>query len=243
MQKTDVISKKETAVAVPSYIKQDSNRGNENVTMEDIQLPRIDVLQALSPQLDKKKDAFIEGAEQGMLFNTLTGELYGPMVRIVPVSFVIRYMVWVNRKINKDGGLRGIFDTLAEADVFKEQQEDATALEISPTAEHLVLLEDGSEVIISMAKSKIKISRKFNALIRLHGGDRFSGMYMLTTQEDSSPQGEFKNFLIMPKVEYPTEEVYNKASAMYEEIARGARQTSANYDDQNEKEVEETTAY
>lgn len=74
---TDVAKKVAAAdVAVPDYIKQDSSRGNENVSSEDLQLPRLDVLQALSPQINKKKENYIDGAEVGMLFNTLTGELY-----------------------------------------------------------------------------------------------------------------------------------------------------------------------
>jgi len=216
---------------MPAYIKQGMNRGNENVSQDDLQLPRIDVLQALSPQINKKKDEYIEGAEAGMLFNTLTGELYPDGLRITPVSFVKRFLVWVDRQKDTNGGLRGVFDTPEEAEAFVESQEDEDKLEVVPTAEHLVLLDDGNEVILSMAKSKMKVSRKFNSLVRLNGGDRFANSYMVTSVDDEGAKGEFQNIAINSDG-YPSEEVYLKAEKLYEAIQGGQRQQSANYDDE-----------
>lgn len=222
------VAKKEDQM--PAYIKQGQNRGNENVSNEDLQLPRIDVLQALSPQINKKKDEYIEGAEVGMLFNTLTGELYPDGVSITPVSFVKRHLVWVDRKKDSEGGLRGVFDTSEEAEAFIESQEDEDKLEAVPTAEHLVLLDDGTEIILSMAKSKMKVSRKFNSLIRLNGGDRFSRKYLITTVDDKSAQGEFQNIAI-GNDGFPSEDVYNKAESLYEAISSGSKkQAAGNYD-------------
>jgi hypothetical protein len=218
-----------TADQLPAYIKQGQNRGNENVTQEDLQLPRIDVLQALSPQINKKKDEYIEGAEVGMLFNTLTGELYPDGVNITPISFVKRHLVWVDRKKDAEGGLRSVFDTSEEAEAFVETQDDEDKLEVVPTAEHLVLLTDGTEVILSMAKSKMKVSRKFNSLVRLNGGDRFGRSYLITTVDDKGPKGEFQNISVANNG-FPTEEVYLKAEALYEAIQSGAKQASGNYD-------------
>ena len=214
---------------LPAYIKQGMNRGNENVKSEDLQLPRIDVLQALSPQVNKKKDEYIDGAEVGMLFNTLTGELYREGVHVTPVTFAKRFLVWVNRKLDSEGGLRGVFDTAEEAEEFMNEQPDEDKLELVPTAEHLMLLDDGTEVIVSMAKSKMKVSRKFNSLVRLQGGDRFSKRYKITTVDDKSAQGEFQNISLSPDG-YPSEEVYLKAEALYTAISTGAiKQAKGDY--------------
>lgn len=215
---------------LPAYIKQGTNRGNENVSSDDLQLPRIDVLQALSPQINKKKDEYIDGAEVGMLFNTLTHELYPDGVHVTPVSFVKRFLVWVNRKMDSEGGLRGVFDTAAEAEEFMQDQPDEDKLELVPTAEHLMLLDDGTEVILSMAKSKMKVSRRFNSLVRLSGGDRFSARYLVTTVDDKSAQGEYQN-IKLEQDGYPSEQVYLKAEKLYEAINSGAmKQASGNYD-------------
>lgn len=221
---------------LPSYIKQDSNRGNENVSSEDLQLPRIDVLQALSPQINKKKDEYIDGAEVGMLYNTLTSELYSDGVIFTPVTFVKRYLVWVDREKDSNGGLMGVFDSAEEAETFADNHNDSDKLEISPTAEHLVLLEDGTEVILSMAKSRMKVSRKFNSLVRLNGGDRFSRSYMATSVDDKSSQGEFQNMGITPHG-FPSEEVYLKAEALFEAINGGEKkQQQAAYSEEPAKE-------
>ncbi len=226
-----------TSNNVPAYIKQDSARGNENVTNDDLQLPRLDVLQALSPQINKKKDQYIEGAEAGMLFNTLTGELYGDSVHITPVSFVKRFLVWVDRKQDNEGGLRGVFDTMEEAERSIAGDPDESKLEIVPTAEHLVLFDDGTEVILSMAKSKAKVSRKFNSLVRLNGGDRFSRRYKITTVDDKGPLGEFQNIAISNDG-YPAEDVYFKAEALYEAMNSGQKQQAASY-----KQTEDDVPY
>lgn len=214
---------------LPSYIKTGMSRGNENVTKDDLQLPRIDVLQALSPQINPKKDEFIEGSGVGMLWNTLTKELYPQGLNFTPVAFAKRFLVWVNRKIDNGGGLRGVFDSELDASAFLESQEDANKLEVVPTAEHLVLLDDGSEVILSMAKSKMKVSRKFNSLVRVQGGDRFSRRYHLSTMDDESPKGEFQNFSIKPDG-FPSEQVYLKAEKLYGSISSGqVKQATGDY--------------
>ena len=58
--KKAVAEKKDQA---PAHIRQGEGRGNENVGTEDIQIPRISVLQALSPQIKKSDPSYIEGAE------------------------------------------------------------------------------------------------------------------------------------------------------------------------------------
>ena len=231
-RKVSMTNKKEvkkTVDQMPSYIKQGESRGNENVSNDDLQLPRIDVLQALSPQINKKKDEYIDGAEVGMLFNTLTGELYPDGVNFTPISFVKRFLVWVDRKKDADGGLRGVFDNVLEAEDFMESADDSEKLDVVATAEHLILLDNGDEVIISMAKSKMKVSRKFNSLVRLNGGDRFSRKYHMTAVDDKGSQGEYQNIKIQAKG-FPAEEIYLKAVALYEAIAAGAKQAGGNYD-------------
>lgn len=220
---------------VPAYIKQGQARGNENVTTQDLQLPRIDVLQALSPQTKKSKDEYIDGAEEGMLFNTLTGELF-ESVSFTPVSFVKRYLVWVDRAKDSAGGLRGVFDTEAEAIRFVESSDDESKLEVVDTAEHLVLLDDGTEIILSMSKSKMKVSRKFNSLVRLNGGDRFARRYKLSSVLDEGPKGEYYNFSVVNDG-FPSEDVYRKAEQLYTSIAMGeTTQAVGNYDTESDVE-------
>ena len=46
--------------------------GFEEVTTDDLQMPFVRILHAMSPQLKKSDASFIEGAVQGDIFNTVT---------------------------------------------------------------------------------------------------------------------------------------------------------------------------
>ena len=60
--KSAVASKKATDVAVPdlsSLLEEEAGAGLENFTTEDMQIPFIRILQALSPQLNKQDSLYI----------------------------------------------------------------------------------------------------------------------------------------------------------------------------------------
>ncbi len=212
----------------PDYIKTGGNRGSENVSNEDLQLPRIAVCQALSPQKSKKKPEYIEGIAEGMLFNTLTGELYPDGITFTPVTFQKRWFVWQTQ--DTGGGLNGIFDfdQQAEAEAatkkLNDDSSDDQEFECVLTHEHLVLFPDGTEIILSMAKSKLKVSKKFNSLVRLNGGDRFSRNYTLNSIEDENKNGkEYWNFKVANQLgkSWPTQELYEAAEALHANITGG----------------------
>lgn len=220
-----VAVKQTTAVAVPSYIKQGSARGSENVDVADVVIPRLEIAQALSPCLKPNDPKYIEGATQGDFYNSLTNELYGPEVEVVPVYFRKEYLVWKSR--DEGGGFRGAYPTLAEANARIAGEEDAEDLEPIETAQQIVLIlkEDGSteEAVVSMSRTKIKVSRQWNSLIRLNGNDRFSRVYRLTgIDETNSKNQDFKNIMVS-NVGFVDADVYKKAEALYNSISSGAR--------------------
>jgi len=74
-----VAQKEKTEVAVSnlsSLLEEEAGAGLENFTTDDMQIPFIRILQALSPQLNKQDSMYIKGAEQGDIFNTVTQEVY-----------------------------------------------------------------------------------------------------------------------------------------------------------------------
>jgi hypothetical protein len=217
---------KGTAVAAaPAYIKKGGGRGNEAVQTSDVIIPRIEVVQALSPCLKKQDPAFIAGSEVGDLFNSVTRKLYGPSVTVIPVLFTKEYLVWRDRK--KGGGFRGAHPTVQEANARIAEEQKPEEFEAMETAQQLVLVvnEDGTtdEAVISMSRTKLKVSRQWNSLIRLNGGDRFSRAYTLFSTDDSNANGDdFKNFGIQ-LLDFPTEAQYKAAEKLYESIKTGAR--------------------
>ena len=85
--------------AVNLYEGASSGGGLEEVTSEDIQIPFLRVLQALSPQIKKSDPAYIKGAEQGGIFNTVTKKFWSgdEGVLVIPVHFQKKLLEFVPR--------------------------------------------------------------------------------------------------------------------------------------------------
>lgn len=77
------------AEELPDFLKGELGHqaGMENVDQSDLLLPRLGLCQALSPQRRKNDSAYIEGLQEGHLFNTVTKEIYGEELEIVALFF------------------------------------------------------------------------------------------------------------------------------------------------------------
>ena len=218
----------------PSWL-QEGHRGSEDVGMKDIILPRIDVLQALSPQIKKKDPKYIEGAEQGQLFNTVSGELYGDSIKFIPIKFSREFIVWKDR--DSGGGFNGSFPTEDAALIEIDKLESPESYEVVETHVHFVLLvhDDGrvEEAVLSMAKSKRKVSRKLNTLVQMVNCDRFARMFKLTAVEASGNKGEYWTFDVT-SLGYVSEDLYRKGEATYKAIAAGERKVDHGTGDEEE---------
>ena len=60
-----------------SLLEEDANIGLSNMSMEDLSIPFLRILGDMSPQVKKSKEEYVEGAEPGMIFNTVTREIFG----------------------------------------------------------------------------------------------------------------------------------------------------------------------
>jgi len=217
----------------PSWMKDNSTRGNEGVTADDMAIPRLAIIQDLSPQHKKSKEEYIDGAEVKMVFNTATGELYPEGCVVVPVMFRKEWVIW--KDIDSGGGFRGAFGTVGEAKAALAEVEDANDCEVVDTHQHFVLvlneaLELVAQAVISMSKSQMKVSRKWNTTIQTLGGDRFERAYKLSVVDDQNSAGQdFYNWKLT-QLGFVTEEVFSAAEAMYEAVASGAMDVKRDQD-------------
>src|SRR5574343_595948 len=205
-------------------------RGSEQVGIDDITIPRIEIIQDLSPQRKKNDPKYIPGAEEGLLFNTVSNKLYGSKIYVVPVFWRKEYILWRDRELG--GGFGGAFPTMEDAEKALAAKEKPEEFQIHDTAQNFVLVvdptpnADGSfkveEAVISMAKSKMTASRKWNSLVRMAGGDRFSRMYRLDTVVASGRKGEYFNWQVT-QLGITPESLFARAEAMYEAVVAGHR--------------------
>jgi hypothetical protein len=198
-------------------MNQGPARGSEEVKSTDMVLPRLEIVQALSPIKDENP-----GAREGFLFNSVTREIVGDLAYFIPVYFRMEYLVWKDQ--DKGGGFFGSFNSQAEAEArvneAVSQGEDPSDLEIvdTPVQYGLRIEPEGKteQIVISMAKTKAKVSRKWNAMIQIVGGDRFSRVYKLTTFKDENNKGQkFFNFVVQP-AGFTPEPAYREAERLYE---------------------------
>ena len=94
----EVTLKKENAVAVNMF-EADADKGSQNMTQEDLALPFLKVLGQLSPEVNKRDGKYVEGAEPGMILNTVTNALYDGAkgIQVLPVFYKRQYIEWQDR--------------------------------------------------------------------------------------------------------------------------------------------------
>jgi hypothetical protein len=81
---------------MPDFLKdvQDSS-GLEHIRKQDLRMPRLAVAQGLSPELKRGDPKYIADLEFGMMFNNITGQVYGKdtvevvVVKVNPVRWVL----------------------------------------------------------------------------------------------------------------------------------------------------------
>lgn len=227
----------QTALAErPSYMGEES-RGSEEVTIQDITIPRLSMVQDLSPQRKKNNAEYIEGCEEGMLFNTVTNQLYAEPVLFVPVYFRLEWLIWKHR--DAGGGLQGVHATQEEAVravgehplAGQMTEKNEPVLEVQDTAQHFGLLLDpnspaedprATEIVVSMSKSQLKPSRQLNSQVRIAGGDRFERYYRLSAAQVDGARGEYYNWKV-EQLGFVSEAIFAQAEALYESVVSGKR--------------------
>ena len=208
---TAVAKQQNTAVSTAVDYGDDMEAGYENLTSADLTIPFIQVLQTNSPQVKKVKDGGIEGAEPGMLINTVTNDLFdgdGGMT-FVPVNTEHIHIEWKSRKAG------GGFVKLHQADspdVIKKGRTFGKYLlengnELAETFQiYAIILDSNGEVmgpaVLSFASTKIKaykdmMTRLNSFTIPTAAGRKspplFANRLKMTTFGDSNELGDFYN--------------------------------------------------
>lgn len=68
--------------------------GLENVKAQDVMIPRLVILQKLSPELDRHKPNYIPSATEGLFCDTATGEVWEQSLIILPCFYSRIYLEW-----------------------------------------------------------------------------------------------------------------------------------------------------
>jgi len=178
----EVPSKATGMAARPSFVQQ-SIEGTEKITKDDIQMPRLALCQAMSPELVEGGPRFIEGLKTGMFFNSLTGQIYGKG----PLKFaVVRCDPPRHVEFTEDG--KSIVDYNVPAnDPRTLFTTDAQGKSKPPIAtkfyDYVVMLLDVDRnfelIALSLKSTNIKVAKKLNGLIKTRQAPLYAGAYTL----------------------------------------------------------------
>ena len=210
----DVTKKSNTNVSnILDDILETAGEGVDYETSE-LQIPFIRVIQALSPQIKKSDAAFIKGAEQGDLFNTVTGEVWKGEegINVIPCYQETKHLEFTPR--DQGGGFVGEVP-LSDPNILKTTRQGAketlpSGNELVKSDQHycMVLNKDGSAqpAIVDMKSTQLKISRRWKTQIAMqkipdkNGVMRtpalFATIWNLKTVEESNDMGTWYNYTV-----------------------------------------------
>lgn len=238
----EVVKKENTALVQAGMYEEDANSGFEQADEDAYAIPFLTILQSLSPQCTKADGAYIKGAEEGELFNTVSEVRFEGEkgINIIPVHYKRAFIEWQPRK--SGGGFVAEHNPADGSDLLAQCTKSETNQDVLPngnilvdTRSHYVLIvhEDGSTegAVMSMASTQMKKSRRWMTVmqnLKMARGDgstftppMFSHKYHVTTVPESNDQGSWYGWKIAIDAQIEDANLYNAAKSFRDAILSG----------------------
>jgi len=239
---TTAVANKKSAELSTDVMDDIMEFAGEGATFDssEMQIPFIRILQAMSPQLKKREAEYIEGAEQGDMFNTVTGDKFKGEdgMTVLPCYQTTKYLEFVPRDLG--GGFQG---EISPTDPVLQQTTRQGSKEILPNGHELVKSDqhfclvidaDGitQPVVIDMKSTQLKVSRRWKTKIAMQKVKHpktgalvlpplFATQWKFSTVEESNDQGSWFNYTI-EKIGLVTErDLMQEAKTFRDSIAAG----------------------
>ena len=232
------IAKKEEGALAINMFEADADKGSQNMTQEDLALPFLKVLGQLSPEVNKVHARYVEGAEPGMIINSVTNQLYDGAkgIDVLPVFYERKLIEWQDRGAGT-GAPVAIHD--ASSDIMSQTTRDKSYKDRLPngnyidnTANHyVVVLGDSPQTaLVSMKSTQLKISRKWNSImmgIKLQGKNglftppTYSHIYNLKTVQMSNDKGTWFGWEVSKVGPVSDQNVYGIAKSFADQVGKG----------------------
>ena len=232
------VTKKEEGALAINMFEADADKGSQNMTQEDLALPFLKVLGQLSPEVNKRDGKYVEGAEPGMILNTVTNEVFDGTkgIDVLPVFYERKYVEWQDRGEGK-GAPVAIHD--ASSDIMSQTTRDKSFKDRLPSGNYLentanhyvVVLGDSPQTaLISMKATQLKISRKWNSImmgIKLQGKNglftppTYSHIYNLKTVQMSNDKGTWFGWEVSKVGPVSDQNVYGIAKSFADQVGKG----------------------
>ena len=233
------VEEKKSAGLPTNIFEDDAAKGLGAIGQEDLALPFLKILGQLSPEVNKRDGKYVEGAEPGMIYNSVSGELYDGVkgINVIPCFYKLEYIEWKDRGEGL-GAPIAIYDS--SSDIMSKTKPDANYKDrlpngnyIEKTASHFVIVsgDSPSTALISMKSTQLKISRKWNSMmsgIKMKGANgmftpaSFSHIYKLKTTQMSNDKGTWFGWEVSKVGPVTDKGLYDQAKSFSESISKGS---------------------
>jgi len=204
---------KEVAVSqgqVPAEVAAQIDMGQETeFDRDDLAIPFIRIIQALSPQLKRTKAEYLEEAEEGMLFNTASGELIDGEkgLILIPAKYTRSFTEWAPKRgglIADHGNNASILEHCTRGEKGGWIHENGN--DIAESALYYVVVFDpetglSDHAVLTLSGTQWPKARKWNTMMRklkvqgpkgfINNPAPFAGAYLMTTVAESNDQGDW----------------------------------------------------
>jgi hypothetical protein len=232
------VAEKKSAGLPTNVFEDDAAKGLGTIGQEDLALPFLKILGQLSPEVNKRDGKYVEGAEPGMIYNSVSGELYDGVkgINVIPCFYKLEYIEWKDRG-EGIGAPIAIYDS--SSDIMSKTKPDANYKDrlpngnyIEKTASHFVIVsgDSPSTALISMKSTQLKISRKWNSMmsgIKMKGANgmftpaSFSHIYKLKTTQMSNDKGTWFGWEVSKVGPVTDKGLYDQAKSFSDNISKG----------------------
>ena len=235
MSDKQMAKKNNSAVTIADdLILANAGKGLQNITNDDVTIPRLAIVQSGSPQRKKKDEKYIDGADEGMIFNTVTNELFEDSLEVIPCGYRKTYVEWVPRE--KGGGLVAVHDMKPEGTTTdpKTRKSMLGENQIVDTAEHFVLVKTDkdsySPAVLTMTSSNLSVSRKWNTLLKMKrinvkgqtvDAPSFLFRFALSTVEAENDLGNWHKYKLEELGMIESKDTFREAETLADSVTQG----------------------
>lgn len=229
------------AEQMPDFMKGKAGAGTEALTNDDIGLPRVALLQGLSPQVEQGL------GKPGEFYHLLADRNLGRELAFISILMTPAFILW-NPRDNGGGILaraddavhwspdNAVFEvkvnghnikwatkpTVAESGLGKWGSFDPEDPKSPPAANKLLndlifmpTFADISPSIYSFQRSSMKVGKKFGGRLKMSEGPSYGQMFTLTSAKESGPKGDYFVPVITGNGFVADEGVYKRCEELY----------------------------
>jgi hypothetical protein len=236
---------------LPAFMRGKAGQGVETLSSADVEIPRLQLLQALSPQVQT-------GFRQGEFFHSVAEESLGAQVPLTIVYVSLSYILWRPRKqgggilARAQDGLHWIpanqefkvkldngkdvawktAPTVAASGLGEWGSMDPSDASSGPAATRMynlvVMMPDFkhlSPAVVTLQRSAVKVARKLMGKLKISQAPVYGMRFVMESVKDkNSVNQEFWNFKFTPDGLVGDEPTFQMYEALYERFkAEGVR--------------------